>query len=168
MEKQPLFTIGHGARKAEDFLELLKRNNIRYLIDVRSKPYSRFHPQFNRSRLAEYLCRYGITYVFMGDALGGRPEDPSCYKDGKPDYRLIAQKDFYKKGIARLRAGFADRLGLAVMCSESKSQMCHRTHLIAASLYADGVEVVHINEKGVLKPHGDIVQERWPGVFDRV
>jgi uncharacterized protein (DUF488 family) len=51
MEKKPLYTIGHGNRKPEDFLALLKDFAIEYLIDVRSQPYSKFNPQFQPKRL---------------------------------------------------------------------------------------------------------------------
>jgi uncharacterized protein (DUF488 family) len=87
MGKKPLYSIGHGNRKPEDFLTLLKDFGIEYLIDIRSQPYSKFNPQFNQNDLKFFLERNGIIYVFMGDTIGGRPTDTSCYdKEGKVDY----------------------------------------------------------------------------------
>jgi uncharacterized protein (DUF488 family) len=97
VNKQPLYTIGHGNRKAPDFLALLKEYGIKYLVDVRSIPHSRFHPQFNRNALESFLSQHDIRYVFMGDELGGRPKDVSCYDmEGKIDYDRLKTKDFFK------------------------------------------------------------------------
>lgn len=149
----PVFTIGHSNRKAEVFTRLLKDRQIDYLVDVRSKPYSRFNPQFNKHRLEKELADNNIKYVFMGDLLGGRPEDASCYDNGKIDYVKVAEKDFFKEGIHRLKKAYTQNLRLAIMCSEGKPQECHRTHLIARSLCREGLTVVHIDEKGNDKPH---------------
>lgn len=96
MEKKPLYTVGHGNRKINDFLKLLKEFKIEYLVDVRSLPYSKFNPQFNQNDLKFFLEENGIRYVFMGDSIGGRPEDKSCYdKEGKVDYEAVKAKDFF-------------------------------------------------------------------------
>ncbi len=76
MSKKPIYTIGHGARKAEDFLALLKRYGIEYLVDVRFQPFSRYHPQFSQQNLKSFLEENGIRYVFMGDTLAGDPKIP--------------------------------------------------------------------------------------------
>lgn len=148
-----LYTIGHGARKANDFLVLLKENDIGYLVDVRSQPYSRFHPQFSRSALKDFLEQYDIRYVFMGDQLGGRPQDPACYTNGKIDYEKVKQQDFFRNGIERLKTAVAKDLKVAIMCSERKPEDCHRMKLIAEVLVEEDIEVVHIDENGELRDH---------------
>ena len=97
----PIFTIGYGDRSIESFIETLKRHDIAYLIDVRSAPYSRYKPEFSKESLENALRGNGIRYVFMGAQLGGRPEDPDCYVDGKVDYESLRNKGFYKEGIGR-------------------------------------------------------------------
>lgn len=95
-----LYSIGHSTRALEDFVGLLKQNNIDYLIDVRSIPMSKYNPQYNQKTLSVYLKEHGITYVFMGDLLGGKPKDKSVYNEkGRPDYASITQKDFFKAGM---------------------------------------------------------------------
>ena len=74
-----IFSIGHGNREFEDFIKLLQTYNIEYLIDVRSSPYSKFSPTFNREAFSNLLKRKGFTYVYLGDVLGGLPKDPTCY-----------------------------------------------------------------------------------------
>ena len=152
MDNKPLYTIGHGVRKAEVFLELLQRYNIECLVDVRSVPYSRFNPQYRQPALKSFLEENGITYVFMGDTLGGRPKDPSCYhENGKADYAAISGKPFFHEGIERLKEAWSENIVLAIMCSESKPSECHRKHLIANVIREEGIKVVHIDEKGQLK-----------------
>jgi len=163
MKKKPLYSIGHGTRKAEVFLKLLQRYGIKYLADVRSRPYSRFNPHFNKNRLDSFLKEHGITYVFMGDTLGGRPDDASCYTNGKPDYAIMAQKPFFLEGIARLKEAYNKDLSLAVMCSESKPCECHRSMLIAKALEALHIPVIHIDEKGELKEQGEVVKRTSSG-----
>jgi uncharacterized protein (DUF488 family) len=155
-----IYSIGHGTRKIEVLIQLLKENDIRYLADVRSRPYSRFNPQYNRERLAASLGKEGITYVFMGDTLGGRPADPDCYDlEGKVDYEKIRTKDFYQKGIERLQTAYAKDISMAIMCSESNPAHCHRTKLIGQTLDALQIALQHIDEKGVLKTQAAVMKE---------
>ncbi len=167
MENFPLFSIGHGSRKAGDFLALLEQYNIRILADVRSKPYSRFHPQFNKNKLDTFLASFGISYVFMGDELGGRPEDPSCYNaEGKIDYNVVKEKDFFKAGIERLIETSGKGLSLAMMCSERDPAMCHRCNLIGKVLLEHGIDVHHIDEKGEIRNQSGIGRS-GPDLFNQ-
>ena len=161
--KKPIFTIGHGSRKAEVFLSLLKDYGIYYLVDVRSVPFSRFHPQFSRNNLEQLLEKNGIRYVWMGDTLGGRPKDPTCYgEDGRIDYELVKKKDFFLTGIERLKTAYEKELDIAIMCSESKPQECHRTLLIGEVLSAEGITLKHIDETGFIKENTVIEKTQMP------
>lgn len=167
MEKNPLYTIGHGTRPAEEFLELLKRNDISYLLDVRSRPYSRYNPHYNRESLHQFLLQHAITYVFMGDSLGGKPKNPLCYDNhNHVDYAKVKDMAFFKAGIARLKNAYLKNVKAAIMCSESKPLECHRTHLISKALYQDGILITHIDEKGRLISHSELMaseHEKKPG-----
>ena len=102
---QTIYTIGHGNRKKEPFLTLLQANDIEIVLDVRSQPYSRFHPDFNRPVLEAYLKENGVLYRFFGDSLGGRPDCAACYhQDGRVHYEAIREQAFFKEGMNRLRA----------------------------------------------------------------
>ncbi|MGB3715865.1 MAG: DUF488 domain-containing protein [Candidatus Promineifilaceae bacterium] len=144
--QQSIYTIGYGGRTVEAFLELLRRYNIAYLIDVRSKPYSRYQPDFTKQPLEDYLNAQDIRYVFMGDRLGGRPDDPNCYIDGKVDYERVRVQEFYLAGLERLEKAWRDGLGVVLLCSERKPEQCHRSKLIGRSLTDQGIEVIHIDE----------------------
>jgi uncharacterized protein (DUF488 family) len=156
MKATTLYTIGHGRRTIEDFINLLKKNEIDYLIDVRTFPYSRFNPQYNQKALSATLEKFGIRYVFMGDALGGRPKDTSCYVDGKIDYDLLREKPYFRDGIERLKTAYRNGNRIALMCSESNPNQCHRTVLIAKVLNSENIPLLHIDEKGKLRSDADL------------
>ena len=157
--KKPLYTIGHGNRKAKDFLSLLKNFEIDYLIDVRSKPYSRFNPQYNQNELKFFLEKNKIRYVFMGDALGGRPNDKSCYENERINYGAVKTKDFFIHGIERLKMAYGKDINAAIMCSESNPCKCHRSKLIGTVLDSDQMILKHIDENGQLKNHATVMNE---------
>jgi len=164
----PIFTIGYGARDMAAFIHALQAHGVVYLIDVRSKPYSRYKPDFSKEALERHLQQNGIRYVFMGDTLGGQPDDPDCYTDGKVDYEKCRQKPFFGEGIGRLRRAWEQRLPVAIMCSEGKPENCHRSKLIAPALLAQGIEVAHIDENDRLITQEDVmlrVTKGQPSLF---
>ena len=144
----PLFTIGYGARSLEEFIEALKANNIEYVIDVRTAPYSKFKPEFSKELLQHHVERAGIWYLFMGETLGGQPKDPDCHTDGKVDYDKVMAQPFFQTGIERLYKAFEGQHPVALMCSEGRPEQCHRSKLIGEALAAAGIPICHIDEDG--------------------
>jgi uncharacterized protein (DUF488 family) len=143
-----LYTIGHGNAEANAFLALLRQYEIELLVDTRSQPYSRYNPQFNRETLKQTVNEAGIAYVFMGDAIGGRPAGAEFYfPSGKVDYDLLEQAEFYQAGLEKLLA-LAAECRVAFMCSEADYHHCHRYNLITRTLVRSGVEVTHILHSG--------------------
>ena len=153
MTKHPIFTVGHSSHSLEDFLALLSRHHVTAVADVRSAPWSRFNPHFNRDALSAALKARGIHYVYLGRELGGRPDDPALYDEaGQVDYERVAQTDVFRDGVARVVGGAADHR-IALMCAEKEPLDCHRTHLVARALDAEGVAVAHILADGELERH---------------
>ncbi|MGD1092889.1 MAG: DUF488 domain-containing protein [Bryobacteraceae bacterium] len=103
-----IFTIGHSTHTQEYFIGLLTRHGITALCDVRSKPYSRVNPQFNREELKESLAACGITYVFLGKELGARSEDPACYENGKVQYDRLSHTVLFRQGLERIQKGMQE------------------------------------------------------------
>jgi uncharacterized protein (DUF488 family) len=158
--KGTLFSIGHGARKIDEFIRLLKQYDISYVIDVRSKPRSRFNPQYNQSRLSESLLLSGIRYVFMGDNLGGLPKDPSCYdSDGHVVYANMEGKEFFREGVSRLLTAHEKSIRIACMCSEIDACDCHRSKLIGEVLSTHNVPMLHISREGGLDSQETIMRQ---------
>src|SRR5262245_48489594 len=97
-----LYTIGHSTHSMEHFTALLQGRGVTAVCDVRSQPYSRYNPQYNRERLKSALEQAGVSYVFLGEELGARRTEPSCYVDGKVQYDRVAQTASFQHGLARL------------------------------------------------------------------
>jgi uncharacterized protein (DUF488 family) len=145
-----LFTIGHSNHPIERFIALLTRHGIEALADVRSTPYSRFNPQFNKSRLEASLKEAGIRYVFLGEELGARSKDPSHFEGGKMSYAKLAASAPFQQGLQRLLKG-AGTMRVAMMCAEREPLDCHRTILVGRQAEKAGATVIHILADGALE-----------------
>ncbi|MBQ8958547.1 MAG: DUF488 domain-containing protein [Bacteroidales bacterium] len=144
MASSTLYSIGHGNKTFEEFERELCSFGIQYLIDVRTKPYSKWNPTFNQNMLKSLLQRNGYIYVYMGDSIGGMPSDTSCYTDGHIDYSKVKEKDFFKAGLMRLLTAAEKKLRVAIMCSESEPEKCHRSKLIGQELMKYEISLNHI------------------------
>jgi uncharacterized protein (DUF488 family) len=147
-----LFAIGHSNIPAERFIALLRGAGVDAIADVRSIPASRFCPWFSAKNLAPLLAGATMDYVFFGDALGGRPRDPSLYCDGVADYEAMSQRPGFRADLDRLLT-MAGRRRLCLMCSERDPLDCHRCLLVARALAARGVSVGHILHNGEIESH---------------
>src|SRR5581483_4792035 len=147
-----IYTIGHSTHSIEHIISLLKKSSITAVCDVRSKPYSRTNPQFNRDVISIALRNAGIVYVFLGEELGARTHDKNCYCDGQVQYDRLAKTDFFERGLRRVRDG-ARSYRLALMCAEKEPLECHRTILVSRSLVERGMCVRHILSDGRLEEH---------------
>ncbi|HLO49773.1 MAG TPA: DUF488 domain-containing protein, partial [Kamptonema sp.] len=139
-----VFTVGHSNLSIEAFISLLQKQEITAVADVRSHPYSRYLPHFNKSEIKASLSTAGIQYVFLGKELGARPEDLSCYDiNGKALYERIAATQLFAEGIQRLIKG-AESYKITLMCAEKDPSTCHRTILVCRELTKLNVQIAHI------------------------
>jgi len=153
-----IYTIGHSNHPAERFLELLRAHGVTAVADVRSKPYTRYAKHFCREPVERLLRAEGIAYVFLGDLIGGKPDDPDLLgPDGKPDYVRIAASPEFATGIERVATG-ASSHAIALMCGEEDPTHCHRRHLIAPALAARGIAVQHIRGDGRVQDEAGLAQ----------
>ena len=150
--KPAILTVGHSNHSFEAFAELVHGHSVTAVADVRSTPYSRFNPQFDREALATALRNSGIRYVFLGEELGARSEDPAALRNGRVQYARLAATESFRSGIERLVRATANFV-VAIMCAEKEPLDCHRTILIAPALAARGIQVKHILANGNLEPH---------------
>ena len=145
-----IYTVGHSNHPVDYFLELLARHGIQTLVDVRSHPISRYASWFNRAGLASSLATVGIKYEYMGDTLGGHPNDLALYDgDGKLVYDRFAFTNDFRNAITKVIA-LAKTTRLVLMCTEKNPRQCHRHPLLARQLIERGAEVYHIRGNGSL------------------
>ena len=145
-----LFTIGHSTHGLEPFLSLLASHHIESVCDVRSIPYSRRNPQFNREPFKEALAEAGITYVFLGKELGARSTNPACFIEGKVQYSSLVKEPIFAEGIKRLQEAI-ERDRVTLMCAERDPLNCHRTILICRELQTPALSIEHILANGSIE-----------------
>src|ERR1700691_5477642 len=115
-----IFTIGHSNHEWARLVSLLLAHGATAVQDS--------------------LKAVGVAYVFLGRELGGRPEDPNCYVEGKVQYRKLAETILFKKGLERVVKG-ARSHRIALLCAEAEPLVCHRTILVAQELAISGISV---------------------------
>ncbi len=145
-----IYTIGHSNHNVTTFIDLLKKYGVSALCDVRTRPYSRFTPQYSKDPLRAAMTRSGIAYVFLGKELGARSANPNCYQQGKVQYERLAQESEFLEGISRVKRGM-ERFCIALMCAEKDPLDCHRALLVARRLHESGIEINHIHADGTLE-----------------
>ncbi len=143
-----LYTIGYAAFDSfEEFLEPLKFFKINSIIDVRSKPFSSRYPDYNQDVLRKKLKDAGILYVPMPD-LGVHPSNENFFRNGTPDWELIAQSKAFRGSIGRVKKGM-EMYRCCLLCAEKEPQNCHRAILIGRYLRRS-VPMLHIEAQGGL------------------
>ncbi|RMH17742.1 MAG: DUF488 domain-containing protein [Acidobacteria bacterium] len=147
----------------DELLGNLRRHGVAFVVDVRSSPHSRFNPDFSRLPLESALAEAGLRYVFMGDLLGGRPQDPACYRDGKVDYERVKMTAAFRRGIDRLKDAWRKELRICILCSEGQPERCHRSKLIGTVLDGSGIPVQHIAPDGSLRSQEEVVRRLTGG-----
>ncbi|PKN34193.1 MAG: hypothetical protein CVU61_09620 [Deltaproteobacteria bacterium HGW-Deltaproteobacteria-19] len=158
-----VYTIGHSNHTWEEFLLLLERHRIDAVADVRSRPYSRHVPRFNKSEIQRKLQEAGIAYAFLGRELGARSENPSHYLDGRVCFERLARDESFRQGIERVLRGI-ETYRIALMCAEKDPLDCHRGILVARRLQERGVEVLHILADGTVEPHRETERRMLAGL----
>lgn len=146
-----VFTIGHSNLELEEFLSLLSRHGVQMVCDVRSRPASFRFPQFNRDAFEANVRNAGYKYEFLGESLGGRPEDSRVYQsNGVVDYFIRRKARDFTDGVDRV-VEISRTQSIAVMCAEEDPLHCHRFLMICPELLERGVMPVHIRRGGVLE-----------------
>lgn len=155
MSEPTIFSIGHSTHTYERFLDLVRKAGVTAIADVRTSPFSRHFPHFNRDTLKSGLRTDGIVYSFLGKELGGRPTDREFYLDGVADYERMARSADFARGLQRVLEG-ARKYRVALMCSEHDPLDCHRCLLVGRALAERGVSVKHILADGAIVDHHDV------------
>ncbi len=161
----PLFSVGHSNKSYEDFLSELKHFNIRKIIDVRSVPYSKYNPHFNKEAISKFLKTNNIEYEYLGNLLGGMPRNKNIYIQGKPDYNKVRNSNEFQQGLQILTGYYASPENIAIMCAEWNPANCHRAKLIGEAMREKNLVITHIinrNERLYTKTQIELLPELYP------
>ncbi len=144
-------TIGHSNHTFDDFVHLLGRHGVDVVVDVRSMPYSKRVPQFNHEALQQSLRGRNVAYLYMGDRLGARYNDPQLIRpDGRVDLKKVAELAAFRSAVQSVVQAVDKGHRIALMCSEADPFDCHRFVLVARALQSAGVSIKHIFPDGQL------------------
>jgi uncharacterized protein (DUF488 family) len=148
-----IFTVGHGAADFATVSRILEAHGVATIADVRSQPWSRRAPDFNRRRLEALAAGAGFGYRWLGDALGGRPTDPALLDaGGAPDPAAMRAAPAFRAGLAVIEE-LSGGGGVVLLCAEADPAHCHRATLLAPPLVERGTEVIHLLHDGTARPH---------------
>ena len=148
-----LYTIGHSTHAFPHFAQLLKMNGITAIADVRSAPYSRYNPQYNREALKAALESVGIAYSHLGPQLGAHREEAECYgPTGRVDFSRTAVTSAFREGIQRVKTGL-HKYSIALMCAERDPLTCHRNLLISRFVREELGGIAHVRADGSIEAH---------------
>lgn len=135
-----IFTIGHGDAPLETVLELLRRNNITILVDVRKTPYSQETPRFDREQLKASLASLGIRYEFRGDKLGARWT------------MVLEDEPLFSKALTEMvKYSLRKKVEIALFCTEENPMDCARLSLLTDYFVAHGCPAASIRHSDLLK-----------------
>jgi uncharacterized protein (DUF488 family) len=156
VEHHIVCTIGHSTRPIEEFIGLLKENEIGLLLDIRTVPRSRHNPQYNRDSLPDTLAAEGINYRHVAGLGGLRHPKPDSPNSGWRNTSFRGYADYMQtpEFIANVDevAALSRSVGLVLMCAESVPWRCHRS-MVADALVVRGIPVEHIMGPGKRNPH---------------
>ena len=154
-----IFTIGHSNHPFSRFMELIQKQEVQMVVDVRTRPYSKYTPYFSKKPLEEGLKEYQIKYVYLGNKIGGKPDDAKFYHEGELLYHIMEEDDKYQEGLKILLELARDNR-IVILCSEEDPYHCHRHHLISQSLLKNGYNIIHLRGDGNLEKIGKDYQAR--------
>lgn len=164
--KQKLYTIGHSTVANTFFLKLLRQYEVNCIVDVRSVPFSRHAPQFNKDELSKFLRKNAIRYVSMGLEFGARRDDLTLYTEaGYLDFEKIRKSRLFLHGVERIEKGMYSGFSIALMCTEKMAIECHRSILVAKKFYDMGYDVCHIQHDENSYTHKDLELELVKNYF---
>ncbi len=157
---QVIYTIGHSHQSIDAFLALLADHSITCLIDVRSTPYSRIAPQFNKPALQKALKQGQLLYAHFDQEFGARQTDGALLDDeGVVDFDKVRATPAFRSGVERLRRALAQGFTVCLMCAEANPFECHRFSMICPELAREGLAVRHILKGSALASQQEI--EGW-------
>ena len=169
MEKK-LYTIGYATKEIESFISCLKKNGVTCLIDVRTSPFSKTFPAYDKPRIKETLNKEGILYAHFGNEFGARRAENEAYDhtysiNGDSLEQVSFDKVYglpeFQNGVARVYKALEKGYKVCFMCSEKYPVDCHRFWMVAyyfASL-SDPFEIINIITEDTNQSFEDVLSD---------
>lgn len=143
-----IFTIGYSGFSFGEFADMLQKNHISAVIDVRSSPYSRHFPDYDRETLKNALIQKHIYYKNYAHEFGARQDNPLFYTDGIMDFTKFSHSEQFLQGVEKLTQSMKKGYIFALMCAEKEPVTCHRAILVARAFRDRNYKVIHLMPDG--------------------
>lgn len=144
--KPAVFTAGYEGLAVDGFLDLLMRNGIQRLIDVRRNPVARRFG-YHKSTLRRLALNVGIDYMHFPE-VGIASENRQNLETFDDRLKLF---DKYEKttlrhetNAVRQIAALMEEKPSALVCLEAEACCCHRSRLAEPIEKMTGMEVIHL------------------------
>lgn len=140
-----VYTIGYEGKHIQEFISLLKRNNVKLVVDVRANPISR-KKGFTKKTLNLILHEYGLKYIHM-EELGNPKEIRETYsRNGSVDYLFSEYKKYLDKHTEAIEylMTYIGNTSACLMCFEKKPTECHRGAIAEYLYFNKGVAISHL------------------------
>jgi uncharacterized protein (DUF488 family) len=144
-----VYTIGYSGFSIDDFVETIKDHNISLVVDIRSSPFSKHFPEYNKGSLEIYLKKNNIFYCNYAVEFGARQNDRKYYcNEGYLDFEVFSKSEQFLQGINKLCNRMEQNYTFVLLCAEKDPICCHRTILVARAFFERGYNVVHLLTNG--------------------
>ena len=143
-----IFTLGYSGFLFREFAGMLRENHINAVIDVRSSPYSRHFPDYDKENIKYALAHQHIYYRSYAREFGARQDNPAFYTDGIMDFEKFSCSEQFLQGIEKLTEGMQKGYSFALMCAEKEPVTCHRAILVAKAFRDRNFQVIHLMPDG--------------------
>lgn len=155
-----VYTIGYSGFEIKDFIQILKKNKISVVIDVRSSPYSQYYSDYNKKNLEARLKTFNIHYRNYALEFGARQEKKEYYTEkGYLDFELFSKSKNFLKGIEKLKNAMNKNYRFILMCAEKNPITCHRAILVSRVFFEQGYEIKHILSEQNIISQNEIEEE---------
>ena len=127
-----LFTIGYEGKSLDFYLNLLLKNNVKVLCDVRRNAISRKYG-FSKKTLSTALKNIGVLYIHIPE-LGIISEKRKNLKS-KSDYKNLFDEyeslslPFQQKALREIKKSIRESKRVSLTCFEADHQQCHRNRI---------------------------------------
>jgi uncharacterized protein (DUF488 family) len=142
-----LFTIGFTKKSAEFFFDLLKKNDVKKIVDIRINNLSQLAGFAKGADLAYFAKSINdIEYVYIPD-FAPTKELLSDYQNKKidwPNYQKIFMNLIEERGIS-VKYNIKNFDGACFLCSEDEPDYCHRRLLVEYFKEKNNnVQIIHL------------------------
>lgn len=137
LKREAIYSVGYGRSSKNDFVNTLKKNNIKTLVDIRFHPESSFSKEWKGSEMKEWLKREGIEYRWFVELGNSFHHMQDCIE--RFTMYLESNKTTCFKRLLQLEGK------CAVMCACKDYTKCHRKIVANVLREQESVTMHNIN-----------------------